>query len=425
MRLVAQPQGTTARFEEGSDMPYTILQEMLSIPTAPFAEHLVIDYVRSFCEKRKAVTMTQDSAGNVLVRVRKGTRRVARPVCITAHLDHPGFIADKMTARTRVRAHWRGGVQKAYFVGTRVRFWLDDKWVKGTIKSVKLTGKGAQARVATASIDVPREIPPGTLAMWDLPEPKIRGDRIHARACDDIAGAAAMLECVDRLSRGRQSCDAYFLFTRAEEVGFVGAMAAVRRTTIPTRCYVVAMETSSELPSARMGDGPILRVGDRMTTFTSEVTSHCGRIAADLAKTDKKFIYQRKLMDGGMCESTAYCLLGYEATGMCVALGNYHNMNTKRKVIAPEYINLRDYDNTVKWFIALATTSQKYTGKEEALRARLKKVEKDQNPAPSPHRPQAGVERGSGLIKCQRHFTATSTLQRARCREVALTFDET
>ena len=34
-------------------------------------------------------------------------------------------------------------------------------------------------------------------------------------------------------------------------------------------------------------------------------------------------------------------------------------------------------------------------------------------------------ERGSGLIKCQRHFTATSTLQRARCREVALTFDET
>ena len=82
-----------------------------------------------------------------------------------------------------------------------------------------------------------------------------------------------MLCAIHELARGRRSCDAYFLFTRAEEVGFVGALAAARLKTIPQRCFVVAMETSTQLPHAKMGDGPILRVGDRASTFTSSATA--------------------------------------------------------------------------------------------------------------------------------------------------------
>jgi hypothetical protein len=46
-------------------------------------------------------------------------------------------------------------------------------------------------------------------------------------------------------------------------------------------------------------------------------------------------------MDGGTCESSAYCQRGYDATGICIALGNYHNMNVRRKRIGPEYVDLR------------------------------------------------------------------------------------
>lgn len=352
-----------------------ILQEMLSLPTAPFAEHQVIDYVTRFCARRPGVKLSRDAAGNLLAHLRQG-RRVARPVCITAHLDHPGFVAESMAASNRLRAYWRGGVPSEYFVGARVRFHVAGAWLRGRIRSVQTVVRNGQSRVDTAMVQVTGDVPKGSIGMWDFPDPVIRGTRIHARGCDDIGGAAAMLCCIDTLMRRNHSCDAYFLFTRAEEVGFIGAIAAARLRTIPGKCYVVAMETSAERPHARIGDGPILRVGDRASTFTPEATAYCHTIARKLAVADRSFVYQRKLMDGGTCESSAYCTLGYDATGLCIALGNYHNVDAKRKCLAPEYIDLNDFQNVVKWFVELARAPQPYTGRDETLHKQIKDLER-------------------------------------------------
>ena len=369
-----------------------ILHETLSIPTAPFAEHKVLAFVEQFCAVCKGVSVSRDQAGNLLARVRIGSRKVARPVCITAHLDHPGFVADRMVGKNQVRAFWRGGVPKEYFVGASVRFAIDHseatplgpplvrgealRWAKGRIESIKTVKRDGVERVDTALIDVREDIPPGTIGMWDFPDPVIRGSKIFSRGCDDLAGAAAMLCAIDGLSREGKACDAYFLFTRAEEVGFVGAITAARAKTIPKKCFVVAMETSSERPFAKMGDGPILRVGDKASTFTHAVTAHCHLVAKDLAARDKTFKFQRKLMDGGTCESSAYCTLGYEATGLCVALGNYHNVNAKRKKLGPEYIDLDDFAGAVKWFVALARSPLRYTGRDTALDNQMTTLEK-------------------------------------------------
>ena len=363
-----------------STMSRQILKQLLSLPTAPFAEHFVIDYLERFCARRKNITLKRDEAGNVLVRVRQGNRKVAHPVCITAHLDHPGFVADRMLSKNRLRAFWRGGVPPEYFVGSSVRFHIDGRWSRGMVQSIKTMVRNGQRRVDTANITVSQPIPTGAIGMWDFPDPRVRGTRIYARGCDDLAGAAAMLACIDRLVRRRIRCDAYFLFTRAEEVGFIGAIAAARRKTIPQQCFVVAMETSSELPNAKMGNGPILRVGDRASAFTPEATAYCHRIARELAQADKQFHYQRKLMDGGTCESSAYCTLGYDATGLCIALGNYHNVNRRRKKLGPEYIDLNDYDNVVKWFVELARTPHPYTGRDDSLQKQLRELERTYKP---------------------------------------------
>jgi len=301
---------------------------MLSLPTAPFAEHYVIKHIERFVARRTGVALARDKVGNMLVHMKRGDRRVKRPVCITAHLDHPGFVAERMmphgftaegvTKTSRTSAHdrsprrrkntpmlsafWRGGVPTEYFVGTKVRFYVNGAWVCGVTRSVTITERQGRERVDRAFIEVPRPVPTGSVGMWDLPEPCIRGSRVYARACDDIAGASAMLCAIDALTKSRTPCEAYFLFTRAEEVGFVGAIAAARNRTIPKKCFVVAMETSSERPHAKMGDGPILRVGDRASAFTPVVTAHCHRIARELERDEKGFIYQRKLMDGGTCE---------------------------------------------------------------------------------------------------------------------------
>lgn len=352
-----------------------ILCDVLGLPTAPFAEHFVLGYIDRFCRQRPEVTVARDRAANLLLHVQRGRRRIDRPVCLTAHTDHPGFVAERMIGKRRLRAQWRGGVPPEYFRDSAVRFFVDGDWVRGTVRSVKTVKRFGRTRVETATVDVPADVPTGSIGMWDFPDPRMRGTRTYARGCDDLAGVAGMLCAIDELTRQTASCDAYFLFTRAEEVGFVGAMAAARLRTIPPKCYVVGIETSSQLPSARTGDGPILRVGDRASTFSHEATAYCHQIARDLAAAHSTFRFQRKLMDGGTCESSAYCALGYEATGICLALGNYHNIDAKQQKLAPEYIDVRDLANAVKWFVELARAPRPYTGRDALLQSQLQEYD--------------------------------------------------
>ncbi len=337
----------------------------------------MLNYLRAFCVNRNGVTLTEDRHGNLLLHVKRGRRQTARPVCITAHVDHPGFVAKRMIDDRTLQAYWRGGVKVDYFRNQRARFYVDDAPVAGRIKSMTTKGKGDRERADVVTFAVSKEVPAGTVGMWALPEPAVRKGRIYARACDDLAGVAACLCAIDTLSKSKQNAEAYFLFTRAEEVGFVGAMAAIKSSTVPKKCFVVVTETSSERPHAPLGDGPILRVGDRVTSFTSAVTGFCGRVADELTKRKKRFKFQRRLMDGGMCEATAFCTLGYEATCACLSLGNYHNMNTKTGKIAPEYIDLSDFENLVDWYIALGQTPLAYKSKDEALIKRLVEIEKE------------------------------------------------
>jgi len=295
-------------------------------------------------------------------------------------MDHPGFEAGKMIGPHRLRAVWRGGVSPEYFRGTRVRFFDNDRWTRGTIRSIRLTREDGRRRVDSVTVEVPRAVAPGAVGMWDLPDPTIRGSRIRARGCDDIASLAAILAAFDELQRTRRSLDVYALFTRAEEVGFAGAIAAAQSGLLPKRARVVAVETSAQIPGAAMGNGPILRVGDRASIFSPHLTRFCRQVADDLARRDRRFRFQRRLMDGGTCESTAFGAYGFDATGLCIALGNYHNMDRRRKRIAPEYVDLSDFGNLIKWFIALATSKRTCETDDATLRKSLQRLDRKWSP---------------------------------------------
>ncbi len=354
-----------------------ILQELLTLPTAPFVEAAVLDAVKMRCAKFNNVRASTYRHGNLLVRYRNNPRKVT-PLVFTAHTDHPGFAALSMDGRKRLRAAFRGWVEPEYFNKAGVRFWSGGRWIKGRVSEILKTAKlyrmiGRTARPEEVAIAIDEPVAPGSPGMWDLPDPYEKGGCVHARGCDDIAGCAAMLALLERLSRKKARADVYCLFTRAEEVGFVGAIGAARDGTIPRKPPIVAIETSKALPSARIGDGPILRVGDKSSVFTPEVTAFCHRVGMDLSEKRKAFKYQRKLMDGGTCESTAYYAYGYAATGMCVALGNYHNMNTETKKIDCEYISLEDWLGMVDWFEALVLDERGYKGGDDEIRSGLEK----------------------------------------------------
>ncbi len=370
----------------------TLLRELLALPTSPLNEQYVAEYIRAWAAKRPGLELTADRFGNLRLRMRvhpekqRSRRRDAGatpgggPIVFSAHMDHPGFEAERMTGGRRVRAIWRGGVLPEYFDGARVRFFTRGKWVRGRITSVRIKSEGKRKRVESVTAEVAGPVEAGAIGMWDLPEPRVRGSRLYARACDDLAGAAAILAAFDALRRRRGPIDVCATFTRTEEVGFAGALAGARTGLYPKGARVVAVEISSELPGVRMGGGPILRVGDASAVFTPHLTAFCRTVAEDLARRDRRFRFQRKLMDGGTCESAAFCAYGLEATGLCLALGNYHNMDRERRRIGAEYIDLNDFDLLVKWFVALATTRRVYAPRDVVFDERLARLDRTWTP---------------------------------------------
>jgi endoglucanase len=166
------------------------------------------------------------------------------------------------------------------------------------------------------------------------------------------------------------------LLTRAEEAGFIGALSASVHESLPTDGLIVAIEASKAHASARLGEGVIVRVGDRARMFDPSLTAHVAAIAQKLAARDKAFRFSRQLMSGGTCESTAYAMFGYRATGLCLALGNYHNQGQVDKV-APEQIDARDFECLVKLLAALPADDSSPEKTDQALMDRLQGLIKE------------------------------------------------
>jgi endoglucanase len=126
-------------------------------------------------------------------------------------------------------------------------------------------------------------------------------------------------------------------------------------------------------PYAPQGGGAIIRIGDKTSIFNSSLSYFLTQQATALAKHDRKFKYQRALMPGGTCEATVYDLYGFTAASICIALGNYHNMDVAKKKIAPEFIDLNDWQSMVKLFVYLVRTGHEYEPGHRALKARVEK----------------------------------------------------
>jgi putative aminopeptidase FrvX len=164
------------------------------------------------------------------------------------------------------------------------------------------------------------------------------------------------------------------LLTRAEEDGFVGAIASVLHPKLLKKSdRIISIETSAAQPVAKQGDGVVLRIGDYTSIFNSAFMFFLHEQAKALSKLDKNFKYQRSLMPGGTCEATVFDLYGYTTGAICVPLGNYHNMDRKKKKIGPEYVDVNDWKNMVKLFVQLANQIHEFDPHFGPLRKRIEK----------------------------------------------------
>jgi putative aminopeptidase FrvX len=297
-----------------------VTRRLLECPTAPTFEDRVRAEIKELLADLEQVSVAEDRFGN-LIAFYRGSDEPAR-FAFAAHMDHPG---------------WRLGPDKEFLGSVPGRF------------------------LGTAPI---REF--GAFGMWDLPAFVLDGDRIHSRACDDLIGCAVIIAMLRDLAAASASCSVYALFTRAEEVGFIGAIQFAKSRKLPLDVTVISVETSAERPPARIGDGPIIRVGDRTSVFDPVTTEWFVRIAESRNRP-----YQRCLMAGGTCEGTAFQTYGYRSGALCIALGNYHNCAPDDR-IETEYVSLSDMTGLIELCAAIARNQR---SAEDLMADRKRKFE--------------------------------------------------
>ena len=335
------------------------LLQLTGLPTAAGCEDRVIGWVRRWATRRRQVDLRVDRFGNLELR-RRGARSV-RPIYFVAHMDHPAFVVDKLIGPRRLVAAFRGGVAGSYFRGAKVLLYhRDAPPQRGTVRT-RPGGTQKKVEVTFARDIAPRR---GDVLTWATGGPRIVGGRLKAPACDNLAGVATAVSAFDSLSRSKQ--DVRVLLTRAEEIGFVGALGVCSKQLVAKGARMIVLECSKAFAESPIGAGPIVRVGDRTSTFDPQLTYRIGRVAQGLSEKDHHFKWQRKLMPGGTCEATAFGAFGYAAACVCLPLGNYHNMNEKTGRIGAEVISLSDYHALIRLLTAVGRSLDKPTGSLKA-----------------------------------------------------------
>lgn len=321
-----------------------IVSTVLKLPTMSFHETAVTTFVRWYAAGL-GLRVTSDRAGNLLVKYRGGRGGVT----FCAHTDHPGFEVISSQGTRATVALW-GKVDPRDFAGSKVTTYTDHGAVKGKIGralSKKHLGRICFPLKATA------KVAKGDFGHYDLPGVRFRGDRIFARAADNLMGVSAILDLMTRLVKAKARVNVSGLFTRGEEAGFLGAFAAMESGLIPRRDPVIVLECSSA-PAGKVniGGGPVIRCGDLQSTYDPVVDVWLQDVATGLKVKEKKFSYQRALLQGGRCEACVYSAQGYRTGALALPLGNYHNKGPRG--YAAEYVSASDYEDLLRFMEALA-----------------------------------------------------------------------
>ncbi len=371
------------------------LYELLRQPTAPFREQAVRSYAEAALRRWK-IPHGRDPHGNLLIGARDADdyRRLLRersdvPVRLfIAHMDHPGFHGVRWLDERTLSIAWQGGSPVKHLRGARV--WLSagvGYLGEGVLRRVVLQPKGYAIQTAQVCLDAAhayqavrraRDIFGGfafRAAVWRS------GNRLYTKAADDLIGVFAILQTARTLYRRAAKTRPPFigLLTRAEEVGFVGAIAhlelgwtAVRRRPL----VAVSLEASRTLPGARIGKGPVVRLGDRRTVFDAGAM----QLLSELAERLLPGAHQRRIMDGGSCEATAATAFGLPTLGLTVPLGNYHNQGleggadcARLQGPAPEFVHLDDVRGLLTLCHALMQEGLSWHDAWAPTRARLQK----------------------------------------------------
>ena len=328
-----------------------ILAKLGSFSATSYWEDDVAEYLAKRADEA-GLKMSVDQFGNVLV-TKPGSDSSAAGIAFVAHTDHPGYEIVEQDGRKLTLKALGGVGLHAGRAGTQINVIEED----GSHVNAVVTGSdepdgdfaksrekdgwlGTDTVYAELSDDIsikslPRPVVPSLIDF------EISNGLIRMRAADDLAGCAAILGAIESMASTETAGNVYGLFTRAEEVGLVGARLAAENELLPKNTIIVSVETSSVLPGAEIGHGIVIRTGDRAATFDYEAEAYLGEAVQRIKSVTPGFKVQRQLMSAGGCEASAFKAFGYKVTGTAFPLGAWHNRGESG--VEPEFISKNDF----------------------------------------------------------------------------------
>lgn len=340
------------------DKSLNILEALGGKPATSFHEGLVAESIMTILSNA-GITHQKDRYGNIVSKV-MGSDRNVPAIAFVAHMDHPGFEIVSCQDNSVV-ASPLGGVPLASLEQSIKAFSFDAKGER-VYCNLEPNPEGEERTVKVVSES---SLKPGAPITFSLGDFRIDDNFIWMRALDDLGGCAAIISSLEKLKNLPLPCDVYGIFTRAEEVGLIGARLLAGQNTIPQDTFIVSVETSSVIPGVEQGNGPIIRTGDASHTFDDEAERILIKGREYIRKGDPNFECQRQLMSAGSCEASAFAVNGYRTTGIAFALGNWHNatsfISDKAGGVGEEYISINDFKGGIKLIVSsVLSVSEEY-----------------------------------------------------------------
>jgi putative aminopeptidase FrvX len=302
-----------------------------SLVSVPGRESAAIHFVRTWLQSLPGVEIRTDRFSQIHVRM--NSEPPGHPMYWVAHLDHPGFIVELAPSNSSVNLvfrgscdHLRSGLPESGHPPLAIRINTRSGPVRALIQAI--TAHGPSFTRVEATTEGPVEA--GDIGFWEFPDaPKINEGRLHAPACDDLAGVCTVLSAFEHVATGPASAHPIrLLFTRAEELGLLGAIAVCKDRLLSSQSAIICIDAISDSAVHQVGplNAPILIPADTMMTYSPRLVRHFAAVGG---------IVPASLCESGASEAGIFALSGFEALAIYFKVRNMHNCNPATPPGAP------------------------------------------------------------------------------------------
>ncbi|MBO5163334.1 MAG: M42 family metallopeptidase [Ruminococcus sp.] len=248
----------------------------------------ITEKIKDYCE------YSVDALGNLICFCR-GKKSSGKKVMVAAHMDEVGFIVTYIRDDGTLCFGEVGGVDASVAIGRQVT--VGRNGISGVIGSTAVHNLSKEEREtppkfeslyidigAASREEAEQYVHLGDCVYFDSDFTELGGNCLKAKAIDDRAGCAVMIELI----RQGVEYDTYFVFNVQEEIGLRGARVSAY-SVAPDFAVVLEATTASDIDGVSgakkvcsLGSGPVVGFMDRSTVYDKELYRLAFDTAAEL-----------------------------------------------------------------------------------------------------------------------------------------------